>query len=62
MADIEKRLEAIDGKLTKALRELEELKELVEGQGFDALGADQVSGTSRKLDKILEWVRSQQRS
>jgi hypothetical protein len=59
MADIEKRLETIDGKLTKALHELKELKELVEGQGCDALAADQVSGTSRKLDEILEWIHSQ---
>ena len=60
MADIEKRLEAIDKKLAKIIDEVEELKELVEGQGVDALAADQVTGTSRKLDEILEWVRSQQ--
>lgn len=60
MADIEKQLNAIDGKLTKVLQEVEELKELIEGQGFDTLVANQVSGTSGKLDEILEWVRSQQ--
>ena len=57
MADIEKRLAAIEKKLDGILEGIEELKE---GADFDAVAADQVGGTSRKLDKIIELLEERQ--
>jgi hypothetical protein len=57
MADIEKQLAVIEKKLDRILESMEELKE---DAGFDAVAADQVGGTSRKLDEIIELLKERQ--
>jgi hypothetical protein len=57
MADIEKQLAVIEKKLDRILESMEELKEYA---GFDAVAADQVGGTSRKLDEIIELLKERQ--
>ena len=51
-----RRFDAIDNKLECLTEQIEELSE---NMPMDAGAADQVTGTSRKLDEILEWIQSQ---
>lgn len=58
--DIQARFDAIDRRL-KAIEGLaEELKESIDSISTDVLGADQLSGTGRKLDEILEILKGEQ--
>lgn len=51
--DVKRRFDAIDEQLTKILLQVESLEDL-------GVTADQVSGTSTKLDEILEILRERQ--